>query len=326
VRSGHVYLLNHPLWKYQVLFRVELETPASGAEAGSTIPVAEVGPPLRWHARTSPVPMLHGVASSPDHFVAVGFNTNLLLHSSDGADWALLRLPDRQRPTRIYFANGRFLTMTQPPESTLFESADGAEWKPIQPHDITNVIVGCFGYAEGLYLGAGSGHVLWSEDLHHWTGCSGVPRGNIYTLAHADGRWVGARDGGVITSRDGKSWQAVNLADKVSFFGVAYGAGQFVVVGYGGRIFRSADGEHWNSIREASDAQQGLLGVAFGGGWFVACGIDGAILVSSDGRTWTQSESGTHTILRRVAFGQGRFVIVGDQGTILQSDPVLMRP
>jgi photosystem II stability/assembly factor-like uncharacterized protein len=149
-----------------------------------------------------------------------------------------------------------------------------------------------------------------------------VPRGYIHTLTHANGRWVGARDGGVITSRDGKSWHAVNLADKVSFFGVAYGAGHFVVVGYGGRIVSSADGEHWDQVHEGTDARQGLFGVAFGGDRFVACGFDGAILVSSDGRTWTQSESGTHTILRRVAFGQGRFVIVGDQGTILQSDPV----
>lgn len=325
VRSGHVYLLNHPLWKYQVLFRIELETAASGAEVGSPLPAAETGPPLRWHARTSPVPMqLFGVASGPKHFAAVGFNTNLMLHSPDGADWTALRLPDRQRPTRISFANGRFLTMTQRPESALLESADGVDWKPIHPHDIaTNVIIGCFGYADGLYLAAGFGQVLWSADLHHWTAGSGVPRGNIYTLAHGDGRWVGAMDGGsVIASRDGKSWHAVNLADKVSFFGVAYGAGHYVVVGHGGRIFSSADGEHWDQVHEGTDARQGLFGVAFGGDRFVACGFDGAILVSPDGRTWTQSESGTHTILRRVAFGQGRFVIVGDQGTILQSEPV----
>jgi photosystem II stability/assembly factor-like uncharacterized protein len=325
VRNGHVYLLNHPLWNYQVLFRIELETPASGAEVGSPLPVAETGPPLRWHARTSPVPMqfLFGIASSPDHFVAVGFNDNQVLHCSDGANWTAQRLPEGQRPNHISFANGRFLFLTHAPESALFQSANGAEWKPIQPHDIpTNAVVRFFGYGDGLYLGAGFSQVVWSEDLQHWTAGSGVPRGYIHTLTHANGRWVGARDGGVITSRDGKSWHAVNLADKVSFFGVAYGAGHFVVVGYGGRIVSSADGEHWDQVHEGTDARQGLFGVAFGGDRFVACGFDGAILVSSDGRTWTQSESGTHTILRRVAFGQGRFVIVGDQGTILQSDPV----
>lgn len=285
---------------------------------------AESGLALRWHARTSPVRMLlHGVASGPDRFVVVGFDTNLILHSSNGADWTQLRLPDRQRPTRIYFANSRFLTMTQRPESALLESLDGTAWKTIQPHDIpTNAIVGCFGYADGFYLGAGFGLVLQSKDLHHWTAGSGVPRGNIYALAHGADRWIGARDGGVITSRDGKSWQAITLADKVSFFDVAFGGGKFVVVGFGGRIFISADGEHWDSVREAADARQGLFGVAFGGGRFVACGFDGAILVSSDGRTWSRSESGTHTLLRKVAYGQSRFVIVGDQGTILQSDPV----
>jgi photosystem II stability/assembly factor-like uncharacterized protein len=297
---------------------------AATAVPATNLTGAEAQPAFRWHARTSPVAMqLLGVASSPDHFVAVGINTNLVIHSSDGASWSLHHLPEGQRLSRLSVANGRFLTMTRQPERTVLESADGAEWKPIQPHDIpTNAVVFCFGYAEGLYLAAGFGPVFWSTDMHHWTAVSGVPRANIYTLAHGDGRWVGARDGGVLTSRDGKSWQAINLADKVSFLGVAYGAGHFVVVGTVGRIFISADGEHWDPVREAPDARQILSGVAFGGGRFVACGSDGAILVSSDGRTWTRNESGTHTLLRKVAFGQGRFVIVGDRGTILQSDPV----
>ena len=102
---------------------------------------AEAGPALRWHLRTSPASMqLFGVASGPDHFVAVGINTNLTIHSTDGASWALNRLPEGQRLTRISFANGRFLTMTQRPERALMESADGTEWKPIQPHDIPTVL------------------------------------------------------------------------------------------------------------------------------------------------------------------------------------------
>jgi len=99
---------------------------------------------------------------------------------------------------------------------------------------------------------------------------------------------------------------------------VGFGAGIFVVVGDGGEILASQNGEHWAST--ISGISTTLTGVAWGNTGFVVVGDKGIILTSPDGSTWTQRNSGTDQTLFGVAYGNGTFVALGDNSTILTSN------
>src|SRR6185503_21092599 len=62
------------------------------------------------------------------------------------------------------------------------------------------------------------------------------------------------------------------------------GKGTLVVVGFGGAILTSADGETWH--KEESGTQEDLSAVAFGNDSFVAVGGSGVLMRSTDGRAW----------------------------------------
>ncbi len=280
------------------------------------------GPLDTWHPHSSPLTHgLSGLAFGSPAFVGAGFNVNEITRSTNGAQWSLATLPEG-RPTRMSFANGHFLTLTQPPQAVLFESADGLVWKNLAEDLPRGKNFGIFDYANGLYLAAAHSTVYHSTDLQHWTSSTGVPKGNIFSLSHAGGRWIAGMDFGLIaTSDDGKAWRTNSLGAKDSRIWTTAGGGTFVAVSSAGHIWTSADGDQWGSVYQPAGPNHGLHGVAFGNGRFVACGAGGAILTSTDGRTWTSKTSGTKALLRQVEYGLNTFVISGEDG-FLQSDPL----
>jgi hypothetical protein len=101
------------------------------------------------------------------------------------------------------------------------------------------------------------------------------------------------------------------------FRAITFGNGTFVIVGNGGGILTSHDGEHWAA--STSGSSNILTGVVCGSSGFVAVGVKGTILTSADGSVWTQRNSGTDQTLFGVAYGNGTFVALGDNDTILTS-------
>ena len=67
--------------------------------------------------------------------------------------------------------------------------------------------------------------------------------------------------------------------------GVTFGNGLFVVVGSGGTILTSSNGEQWNL--QSSGTALGLSRVSYGNGTFVIAGNSGCLLSSTNGTNWT---------------------------------------
>jgi photosystem II stability/assembly factor-like uncharacterized protein len=98
---------------------------------------------------------------------------------------------------------------------------------------------------------------------------------------------------------------------------ITFGHGIFVIVGYGGLILTSHDGEHWVAEEHRKPGSASCLyGVAAGDSGFVAVGQDGIIYSSPDGLVWTQRDSGTDLPFYNVAYGNGTYVAFANNATI----------
>jgi hypothetical protein len=87
---------------------------------------------------------------------------------------------------------------------------------------------------------------------------------------------------------------------------VTFGNGIFVVVGDGGTILSSEDGENWR--HRPSGTSAALTAVAWGDPGFVAVGDQGVVFSSTDGIVWTRQTSGTRQRFRNIAYGNGVYV------------------
>lgn len=94
------------------------------------------------------------------------------------------------------------------------------------------------------------------------------------------------------------------------------GRPRFIVVGTGGAIKTSDDGDVWTERQ--SGVADALRGIAAGESGFVAVGDNGTVLTSSDGEAWTQEESGTTDSLITVAFDSSgkNYIACGRSGVV----------
>lgn len=117
-----------------------------------------------------------------------------------------------------------------------------------------------------------------------------------------------------------ETWEDLNPGGAVAethFGGAVSGGGVHLVMGSGGAVVHSEDGEVWT----AHDSGTGgyLTDGVWSGSRFVVVGMDGAVATSPDGITWTPRSSGTGEDLYGVAWGAGLFVAVGNRDTLLTS-------
>jgi len=84
--------------------------------------------------------------------------------------------------------------------------------------------------------------------------------------------------------------------------------GLFVVVGEGGVILTSTNGQSWT--RRSSGTTDFLYDVNFGNGKFIAISDTGTVVSSTNGVTWSSSSGGPQDAYG-VAYGNSKFVAVG---------------
>jgi hypothetical protein len=96
----------------------------------------------------------------------------------------------------------------------------------------------------------------------------------------------------------------------------AFGNGEYVVVGNGGTILTSTDGESWASA--VSGTTSDLYDVLYTGNMFVAVGGmysgAGVILTSADGHSWNVSSLPAAGTISNVAYGNGILVALAAKG------------
>src|SRR5690606_8151416 len=160
----------------------------------------------------------YGIARGPDKFVILG--TRASLTSEDGIFWKQHNNPSLSDvdTRRVRYINGKYLAVRD--DGYFSVSEDGENWEETKIVTTTDVILYDIAYGNGKYIigGASSSsiapnpYLFISEDLEEW-----VP-------LHVDD----------------KPW-----TDSRPVRGVAWGPPGFVVVGAGGKIAFSEDGEEW---------------------------------------------------------------------------------
>jgi hypothetical protein len=176
------------------------------------------------------------------------------------------------------------------------------------------------------FVAVGSSGMASSTDGVTWTAvASGFGTTTIQGVIWNGSTFVAFGNAKIALSADGVSWNQVPEANKPPGLtntwlqDIAWDGAQFAVVGYQGKMFRSADGgEHWTAAGPSISSIFGtsqIYGITWNGSIFLAVGRYGRMASSADGENWTpltDSAFSSADTLSKVIYGNGKFVVVGN--------------
>src|SRR5690606_24973487 len=232
----------------------------------------------------------YGIARGPDKFVILG--TRVSYTSEDGIFWKQHNNPSLSNvdTRRVRYINGKYLAVRD--NGYLGMSENGEQWEETRIVTTTDGVLHDIAYGNGKYIigGASSSsstanpYLFISENLEEW-----VP-------LHGGGRpWTGR-----------------------PAMGVAWGPPGFVVVGFGGKIAFSEDGEKWEE--QTSGVSADLRDVEYiPGVGYIAVGASVA-LKSEDGKDWSQITLPVSTTWYSIQFNDWQIVISGHNYVLTSLD------
>ena len=168
---------------------------------------------------------------------------------------------------------------------------------------------GVFSTFYGIDLQQGPTNTNGTNVVAVAVGSNGSILRNVYTNGGSTLTYTGwvQKTSGVITNLNAVRCNWATLSGTGS---------QWCVVGDGGVILTSSDGNTWT--QQTSPTTQNLYGLTYGNGYWCAVGANSVIIYSNDGITWTatqgpQGSDSTYRQLNCVAFGQlsNSFVAAG---------------
>lgn len=228
---------------------------------------------MRWEeappaSNQNPVPPLASVVYGLGCFLALSGGTapGQLLRSVDGRVWTRLNT-DAPRVATIAFGNNRFFAAAT---GRVLISMDGEHFSAGDRLELPRSFIprkSAYGSGEG-----GPRYVLLGETE------GGGPQGRSY--------WRAA-------SESGETWLSTALSSEPAE-DITYGGGQFVVVGPGGLIESSQDGQIWQ--RHSTDPAADFSRVVWTAKRFIASASTGR-WSSHDARTWEREHTGVPGIL-----------------------------
>ena len=183
----------------------------------------------------------------------------------------------------------------------LLRSVDGRVWTPLGP---ATPRVATIAFGGNRFFAASAGGVLLSTDGKNFftngrlelPGAS-TPRKSAYGSGEAGPRYVllGETEGVSpqgrsfwrAASESGETWLSAALPSEPAE-DIAYGGGHFVVVGPGGLIESSQDGQIWQ--RHPTDPAADFSRVLWTGKRFIASASNG-LWSSQDARTWVREQT-----------------------------------
>jgi hypothetical protein len=201
--------------------------------------------------------------------------------------------PAYRRLDRITFGKDIFVAIG--PNETLLSSKDGSNWTN-HSSDIGGTYVN-INFATKTYSYAGDIITIVFPDI------------STNKASSTESTNLNAKSEPSIKAENAAATFGINPIPH-GLWNIAFGNGTFVVVGEGGLILSSEDGEHWQY--RASGTPAALTSVVWGDSGFIAVGDRGVILSSDNGIFWTRQTSGTEQRLYNVAFGNRVYVVTAE--------------
>lgn len=217
-----------------------------------------------------------------------GVDASAVYRSSDGENWTLLPSIGNIDISTIAGKGGVFVAgetersangkVVNSSAAVIHTSTDGRDWSTV-----TQSLPGS-ARSPGLVYGLGryfyGGNI--SHDGQTWAVATRQPQlaaGNrVYGVISTDSPAT------VQSSADGIEWKTIDVK-MLQPVAVAFGAGRYVMVGTGGEISSSEDGDNW--ISRSNPTGKRLNDVVYAHDRFIAAGDAGTLLSSIDGTTWT---------------------------------------
>ena len=201
---------------------------------------------------------------------------------------------------------------------TLCKSSNGSSWTSQNVLGVTSALQD-IEYQDTSYVIVGSGGTIFtSTNLTNWsdvslTGTSGY----LTDSAFWNGTYyvLGLK---LYASTDLLNFSQVKSfpSDMTEFTGNGQNS---LIVGRGGRIYSSIDGEEWIMETQGQGSYNYNYGVAFGAGVYVVVGSRSAVSISTDGITWVDQPIAGNNGLYHIRFIDDRFIAVGRSGHIYSS-------
>ncbi len=245
----------------------------------------------------------------PGGWVAVGDRSFV---SGDGERWVEAGTASANRPgpalSAVVYGLGSFLALSGgATPGQLLRSVDGRTWTPLGA-GLPRVTTITFG--GNRFFAAAPGRLLLSTDGNHFSEGAQLelpgqvtPRKAAYGSGEAGPRYVllGETEGAPpqgrsywrAASESGETWLSMTQS-KEPLEDIAYGGGHFVVVGPGGLVESSQDGQIWH--RHLTDTAADFSRVVWTGKRFIASAATG-LWSSPDARTWTREAAGAPGIV-----------------------------
>jgi hypothetical protein len=257
-----------------------------------------------------------GFANSYGKYVAAGDGLKYI-SSNDGVNWADEGTIDVAPGATVYDITWVFDRWVASTNVGLFmdakiytsASATSGTWTQSST-GLTNATALKFAYnfSNTVIATTGEGKLLKSTDGINWTiqDISSVWGGTsaINGIVYGGNQWVIVGSGGrIATSPNGNTWTLQSSPTGLSLQAIAYDFGRYVAVGPNNLAVWSTNGINWTAATIGVTST--FNDIAYGNSLFYAVGANGAIVSSPDGVTWTvnNSNAGTGTTFRGVCRG-----------------------
>jgi len=242
------------------------------------------------------IPEAPAVVWNGERFLAAGYD---LYTSSDGTHWQWLDRFTRYSFKDLSWSSGTHVAVGYEQVGTGWQlpsiqtSTDGLEWSVAElPPELVNSQQSLAAIARGeeYYVVVGNQHAVRSKDAIEWEAFPLVQE--AFDIVWGGDRFVALTAVGSITSLDGAEWTgphtvwtSVPPAPTGIYPRLATDGASYVAIGFGGKLYRSADAVTWSACAIDADSQVADVIWSHETGW-LAVTLDAQILTSDDGTVW----------------------------------------
>ncbi len=225
---------------------------------------------------------------------------------------------------------------------TILASIDNLEWVHI-PTDV-NTNLNSISYLNGRYFILGdSGTLMSSPNLIDWITHPLNTISNLMGIAYSGAVYVVTGEGYATYSSNLTTWVEIPLPTTNIINDIIYNIDKFIMVGTGGTIMMSIDGNNWIDIPNPLSFRRfynrdrvygGLMydcnihdtsfqKIKFINGVYIVITDRGEILYSTNLEVWTLINVGQEYVFHDIIHHNGQFVVVGDDGLMIVSNDLI---